>query len=126
MTAEKMTEAQARGMAALDRALTIDGVRADGVWVIGQYVQTDDAYTWRPDGPEGRAIDMPDAIRLLVGGRVVKIGCPDRGLLEGLTRGLAKLDPIAVPVFARGPFNPDGDRGRVTFKVRGASGDSDE
>jgi hypothetical protein len=131
-TADRLGADIAKGIADGSAAL---GAYAEGAWIVGQFIQTDDAYTFVPEdrkaaalaaGVEPKGIEMPDAIRLLVGGRVVKIGCPDRAMLQALTQGVNKLDLIAVPVFARGPFNPGGDRGKVGFKVRGGGGDADD
>jgi hypothetical protein len=110
------------------------GAYAEGAWLVGQFIQTDDAYTFTPEdrkaqaiaaGVEPKGIEMPDAIRLLVGGVVVKVGCPDRGMLQALTQGVEKLDLLAVPVFTKAPYNPAGDRGRVGFRVRGGPGQND-
>lgn len=134
MTASTDTVGTAIASAIAEGAAKL-GAYAEGAWIVGQYVQTDDAYTFVPEdrkrqaaaaGIEPKGIDMPDAIRLLVGGRVVKVGCPDRAMLQALTEGLPKLSLLAVPVFARAPFNPNGDRGTVGYRVRGASGAGDE
>jgi hypothetical protein len=103
-------------MTATEAAIAAQG---EGLYLVGQYLGVDDPYSF--DGDEGRKVEMPAALRLLVGGRIEKVPVKDGAQLVALTEGVKRLDTVVVQVYANGPYdNASKSRGKVTFKARGA------